>query len=348
MTNILNNYVCTVPFSYLEIHKNDCFCCCPSWVPEKFGTTDDLENVWNSDMANKIRKSVLDGTYKYCDKINCPNLSQLIHTEIASNLFIKKEFFTESEGPTRLNLSFDRSCNLSCSSCRKDIIMANSDELKENKIIIDNISNTFGKTVTSIYISGAADPFASKTFRDFLINFDSNLFPKLREIHIHTNGLLLDKNMWNQLVNVHKYIRTIEISIDAATEETYKIVRGGNWQKLLENIYFISNIRTISKKIFSFVVQDTNYKEMKLFYDLISNLPFNPKNNFNVYFGKILNWETYTNDEFLTKQIWNENHPEFDNFIKEFKEVGILYNSTNNMYNIIEKFKLIPNKKNLI
>ena len=50
-----------------------------------------------------------------------------------------------------------------------------------------------------IYLSGTADPFASKSFRKFLINFDKKKFPNVNHIHLHTNGLLLTKSMWEQL-----------------------------------------------------------------------------------------------------------------------------------------------------
>jgi len=347
MNDILKKYKCIVPFTYLEIQKENCYGCCPSWLPSIYGKTNDLISAWNGETANKVRESILDGTYKYCDKNICPHLSQLINTGVATNIF--KSDIQKINGPTRLNLSFDRSCNISCPSCRKDIIMANADELKEIKTIINNISNNFGDSVTYLYISGTSDPFASKTFRDFLINFDSNLFPKLKEIHIHTNGLLLNEEMWLKLEKVHKYIKTLEVSIDAATKETYEIVRrGGNWEKLIENINFISSIPTIIKKDFSFVVQDTNYKEMSLFYELISNLPFNPKNKFNVFFSKILNNGTYTEDEYLTKQIWNELHPRFNDFLIELQKVGLRYNSINNMNDIIEKYNLKSKRKFLI
>ncbi|MEN6291952.1 MAG: hypothetical protein ABFD07_08065, partial [Methanobacterium sp.] len=160
---------------------------------------------------------------------------------------------------------------------------------------------------------------------------------------------LLDENMWNRIKKSHDYIKTIEISIDAATKDTYeKIRRGGNWERLIKNLNFISSIETISSKSYSFVVQDTNYKEMKMLYDLINNLPHYRKDKHIVYFGKILNWGTYTDDEFLIKQIWGEHHPNFNDFLVELKKIGIKYNSTNNMSDIIEKYNLIETKTRLI
>jgi len=347
MYNILEQYVCTAPFNYLEIHKEKVFGCCPSWMTIPYGDTNNLSSVWNSDIAVKTRESVLDGSYRYCDKNKCAYLSQLINTNIPTDIFIKKsQDISLNNGPTRLNLSFDLSCNLSCPSCRKNI--SNDDELLNINRILKNVSLEFKNTVTYIYISGTCDPFASKTFRNFLKNFNIDMFPKLEHIHLHTNGLLLTEQMWNEIENVHKYIKSIEISIDAATKDTYeKIRRGGKWETIIKNINFISTIPTIKEKSYSFVVQDTNYKEMKMFYDMIVNLPHINK-RYIIYFGKILNWGTYSDDEFLIKQIWNENHINFNDFILELRKVGIIYKSINNMNDIIEKYNLQPNKNRLI
>ncbi len=339
MYNILNDYFCTVPFSYLEIHKDNVYGCCPSWLSKSYGSTDKLNEIWNGDIATKIRLSILDGTYKFCDKNNCPHLSQLIHTKHPTINFIKKES-NLSCFPTRINLSFDNSCNLKCPSCRSNFIMESNTELLKNEQIMKDISTFFGNSVSYLYISGTSDPFASKTFSNFLKNFNIELFPKLQNIHLHTNGLLFDEKMWKSIEKSHKYIKTIEISIDAATKETYEKIRvGGNWNTLMNNLKFISSIKTIREKIFSFVIQDTNFNEMKMFYDLIMSLPKIKRQENLVYFGKILNWGTYS-DDFLKKQIWNEKHLRFNEFLIELNKIGNLYNSSNNMNNIIEKYSL--------
>ena len=115
---------------------------------------------------------------------------------------------------------------------------------------------------------------------------------------------------------VHKYIKTCEISIDAATKDTYenKVRVGGNWDELIENLKFINTIKSLKSIKTSFVVQQKNYKEMKLFYDLMYSI-FDEK--VNVFFGKITNWGTFSEEDFLLEQIWNESHSEYNEFIKE-------------------------------
>lgn len=341
--DILNNYVCLNPFNYIEVHKDKLYTCCPSWLNTPI--SDNIEDFEKSEILGKIQKSVLDGTYSYCNKELCPYLSELIYDGVPRDVIKPKENFNNLDFSKRISFCFDNSCNLSCPSCRKDFFV---EDKKSNIIIeqkINDISNIFGEKVKSLSISGTSDPFASKSFRNFLINFDKTKFPKLTSIYLQTNGLLLNETLWNKMSKVNKLIGTIGVSVDAATKETYSIVRrGGNFDVLLKNLKFISSLKC--RKSFSFVVQDTNYKEMKMFYDLIVSM--NSLNNYNVFFSKINNWGTYTDDEYKSKCVFDENHPEFNEFLIELKKITLLYNVTTNMNDLIEKYDLKEKNTKLI
>jgi len=347
--DILKEYVCGSPFHYLEIHDKQVWACCPSWLPTSVGEVGKLNEVYNGDTLKKIQESVLDGSYSYCDKQLCPYISELVYNNIVGSVFHKKsdknlnKILYGNTGPLRINLAFDRSCNLSCPSCRISLIMASGEKLDIIDKTMDEVIDVFGKSINCFYISGTADPFASKTFRNFLLNFDKTKFPKLNTIHIHTNAILLDEQMWDKLKNVKEFIQTIDISIDAATKETYNIVRrGGDWDILQKNIKFIATIDTMRKKTFSFVVQDTNYKEMFDYYKMIMSLP-HATTGYEVLFTKILNWGTFGNGEYKLKQIWNEEHPEFNLFLIELEKIVNKYNSHTNMNDIIDKH--LPKKR---
>ena len=346
--DILKNYICLNPFNYLEIHKDLVFSCCPSWLNTPVGSTSNLGKIWNNDILEKIQNSIIDGTYSYCDKDICPYLSELLHNKIPLETFIKKENFNISkykEGPSRISLCFDSSCNLSCPSCRKSIIVEDSKSLKQIDLIMEGIEENFGNTASSFSISGTAEPFASKTFKNFLIDFDKNKFPRLGSIYLQTNATLLNKEMWDKISNSHKLIYTLSVSVDAATEETYKIVRkGGDWNALLPNLEFISKLHPF--KNFTFVVQDTNYKEMEMFYDLILGL--HPVGEFRVYFAKICDWNVMSPEDYKQKEIWNESHPEFQSFLSELKKIAGKYSVLTNMNDIIEKYSLIKTKTRLL
>jgi MoaA/NifB/PqqE/SkfB family radical SAM enzyme len=341
--HLLKQFICITPFVYLEAHKNGIYSCCPSWLPNKISNLENIETAWESEELKKVQESILDGSYKYCSKTECPYLSELLMNGNRPKGFIDKSSFNVNNykiGPTNINFAFDRSCNLSCPSCRNVAIMADGTELEFIDDTINKIIDVYGKNITMLYLSGSADPFASKSIRKLLLNFDRKKFPNVNHIHLHTNGLLLTETMWNSLSHIHDLIKTIEISVDAANEETYKIVRrGGDWKILIDNLNFISTIKLRDKRI-SFVVQDTNYLEMEDFYMLMNNIF---KNNINVFFNKITNWGTYTPTEFAIKQIWNESHPEFQMFLHQLNKINKKYKCTHNMHDIIDKH--LPNKR---
>jgi MoaA/NifB/PqqE/SkfB family radical SAM enzyme len=334
-----------MPFTYLEIHDRDIYGCCPSWLTIPYGKTSNLNEVWNGEVANLVRESILDGTYKYCSKTECPYLSQFI-IEGTTKAFKKKENVKLNlNGPSSINFAFDRSCNLSCPSCRKDIFIPTKSDIQIIEEKNNNIINVFGKSIKTLYLCGSADPFASKTLKNMLLNFDRSKFPNIKHIHLHTNGLLLTEEMWNKLSHIHDLIHSIEISVDAATKETYeKIRRGGKWEILLKNLEFISTLKLSDVRL-SFVVQDSNYMEMCDFNNLVIKL-FNY--NATTYFNKITNWGTYTESEFQQKQIWNESHPYFNKFLIELNKIVDFYNCRHNMYDIIEKYLDIKKPSKLI
>ena len=331
-----------IPFTYIEAHKHGIFSCCPSWLPNKISSLENIETAWESKELKKIQESIISGTYAYCSKTECPHLNQLVTDNVVSNVFIEKKNFKKNKfilGPTNINFAFDRSCNLSCPSCRNVAIMANGDEIEFIDDTINKIQKVYGKSIKMLYLSGSADPFASKSLRKFLLTFDKNKFPNVTRIHLHTNGLLLTKDMWDKLEHIHDIIKTIEISIDASTKETYEILRrGGNWETIIENLNFISKIKLEDKRV-SFVVQDTNYIEMEDFYILMMKIF---KNNVDIYFNKITNWGTYNDFEFKSKQIWAESHPEFTFFLHQLNKINSKYKFTHNMSDII--YKHLPKK----
>jgi hypothetical protein len=337
----LKNYICTVPFDSLEVHDNVCFVCCPSWLPNKIEINEiPLKDVYNSEPIIDIRDSILDGSFKYCNKELCPYLSKLINHGIKSGPIQLKENsqytnpIVENNTPDYLVMNFDRTCNYKCPSCRVDLIVEGSDGLRRVEKTINEIDEHYSKHVKTLYITGTGDPFVSVSFRNYLRNFNPKKYPQLTNIHLHTNASMWNEEMWNSMPNIHKFVHTCEISIDAGTKNTYenKTRLGGNWDNLLKNLKFISTIPRLSVKT-SFVVQDTNYMEMEIFYNLMQSI-FGKKAN--VFFGKITNWGTFSEGEFKLKQVWNTEHPEHQLFKKELNKVWKNQNLFHNLYEFID------------
>ena len=336
----LNSFVCNVPFTSLEIHNNVCFVCCPSWLPNKIEMSEiPLKDMWNSEPIIDIRKSMLDGTFKYCNKEMCPYLSKLIKDGIAtgpitlkSNPVSHQNLIIENNTPDYIVMNFDRTCNYKCPSCRVDLIVEDSKGIQRVEKTIEDIDKYYSQHVKTLYITGSGDPFVSVGFRNYLRKFNPKKYPNLEKIHFHTNASMWNKEMWDSMPNVHKYVKSCEISIDAGTKDTYenKTRLGGDWENLMNNLKFINTLRIRVKT--SFVVQDTNYMEMELFYNLMYSI-FGSK--VNVFFGKITNWGTFSEGEFKLKQVWDTEHPEHHLFKNEFNKIWKKQYLFHNLYEFI-------------
>lgn len=342
----LNNYVCKNPFKILEMHEWFNAQCCPTWLSKFIPININLDKVWNSTEAIEVRESVMDGSYKFCDKTQCPYLEYLLkygEVDKSGPIVHKSEFpinLINTSGPHRLDLDFDRSCNYKCPSCRKDTYMADDEKIDEVEKRLIEVKNVFGNSVKELYLSASGDPLVSKTYRKFLQTFNPSEFPNLKSIHFHTNASMWNLKVWNSMPNIHKFVKSCEISIDAATKETYetKVRLNGNWDNLISNLKFISTLQELKLIKPSFVVQQKNYKEMYDFVKLMKSI-FGDK--VLVLFTKINNWGTFTEDEFLKEKIWDSNHPEYTDFLVELNKIKELSNVYHNMHDLIDIEKKI-------
>ena len=88
------DWVCRQPFEFLEIFEHGTFMCCPDWLPQNLGLPIDIGENWRSEKANKIRESILDGSYSYCVEKKCP---KLIFFKTRLNLIQNDSIFTKKK-----------------------------------------------------------------------------------------------------------------------------------------------------------------------------------------------------------------------------------------------------------
>jgi len=323
----LKKYICTLPFTHLTIHNDkEQYFCCKQWldVPLNF------DNGWDGQMATNVRNSMLDGSFKYCSTTNCPHLSTLINLGYTTEggPIIKRDDFknVNKDGPQSLRFTFDSACNLSCPSCRNDFIKNSTEITTQSNSILEKIYEKYGKTVESVELSGYGDPFYSHSMRKFLIEINENNLPNLKNIHLHTNALLWNKVNWEKIKNSHKYIKSTEISIDAATSETYKKVRrGGNWNSLIKNLKYINSLIEIQNVIVSFVLQKENYHEIYDFYQIMDRL-FSKKNVIFQYHS-IQDWGVMNKSDYDNAKIWDRTHEDNQKFLIELEKIKNLNDS---------------------
>ncbi len=267
----LATHFCPHPFTTLETtHTGLAFVCCPVWLPTPIGTLGtDAESLWNSPAARKIRDSIVDGSFRHCDHRHCSFITNrtLPHRDSTEARAILDDYAakgTVDRLPSYVTLSHDKSCNLSCPSCRSRTYLAGKRKQAELDQLTETAILPLLRHAERVNITGSGDPFGSNHFRNLLLRLAEPDFAGLG-IDLHTNGQLWDERAWTEL-RLQGRVRYAQISIDAARAETYEIVRrGGSFARLLENLAFVKHLRDsgeIALLELSMVVQARNFREM--------------------------------------------------------------------------------------
>jgi hypothetical protein len=321
---------CSQPFTRFEVlggggHRGDVFFCCQNWLPESIGNMKEkpVEAVWNGKKAREIRRSILDGSFRYCKADICPYLQSIDGpvqrvkdvTDQRLRKIIANQITELPFGPSDIICCFDQSCNLSCPSCRKHIIMetAHADAILDVQKRLEN--EALGEA-RLLYITGSGDPFGSPFFRQWLQTMKLSKMPNLERIHLHTNALLWTERIWESIpAETRALIRSTTISIDAATSETYAVNRrGGDFATLLKRLSFIAGLRSegpLEYLEIHMTVQVNNYKEMPKFVELGRHF-----NCDRVTFHQMLDWDTFLPGEYADRAVHFPNHSEHGAFLE--------------------------------
>jgi hypothetical protein len=276
-------------------------CDCAAWLPYVAGNVveaDSPDAVWNSDQAQEIRRSVLDGDYSYCSRTLCPAIvndtlprSEEITSPRLRRIIERRETVLE-DGPRLIALGHDSSCNLACPSCRVGIVMADKAQNERldrarDRVILPLLRDR----QVGLHLTAWGDPFASRHYRSILETLREPEFDGV-SLYLLTNGLGLTPNVWTTMPHLAEKIVELGVSVDAATKETYENVRRpGRWEVIRENLTvigemskagrflrnrFASGTQSMRSDLFldgkdpisfalGFVVQSANFREMPAF-----------------------------------------------------------------------------------
>jgi wyosine [tRNA(Phe)-imidazoG37] synthetase (radical SAM superfamily) len=330
----LTDLICVAPFTRYEIlDDGKVHMCCPSWLDDRAGNV--LENTVDEIINNPVRlatqQAFLNNTEVNCNH-HCPMLNEYKETSIV----YPPLYDTSSSSAAQIldstlyyvNFNYDRSCNLQCPSCRSSLIMIDPiNSLDATAVRIKNIHensvnliNTLLATEKSVIvgITGSGDPFASHLYWNYLVELSKNP-PKNLWLHLHTNGILMTADRWQQIKPLWPQIKLIYVSIDAATESTYRIVRkNGNFRTLtknlevLDNMILSNNFPNLVAWISLYTVQLDNYHETADFakwHESYKSYKF-------ISYTRITQWPHLTDQQFESMAVWKPEHPKFADFIK--------------------------------
>jgi hypothetical protein len=318
---------CPSPFEYAQVAPDGkVFACCPAMLGAPIGDLRfmDIREAWNSETAVRIRESILDGSFRYCDGARCGFIKDGILAkseqlrEVEHQRIVREGVTRFPEGPKTVNMSYDRTCNLGCPSCRSERIALRGASFRAAERIQQNLLGAHLASVRRLIITGSGDPFASRLFLGFLRGFDPATQPRLR-IQISTNGVLLTPEMWASIC--HEAVDMIDVSIDAATPQTYALNRGGDFTRLVENLHFMGGLLrsgAIQRFWIHFVVQANNYQELAAFVALGRSAGASK-----ICFKELQDWGTYPEGDYARRAVHLPEHPEHAEFLRVLNDPAL-------------------------
>jgi wyosine [tRNA(Phe)-imidazoG37] synthetase (radical SAM superfamily) len=312
----LQGQYCLSPFVSISIDISGqvSLCGCSDWQPTQIGNIFDssIEQLLSSELAQQIRASIADGSYRYCNEKTCGiiNNNQLnyrgsLPPEVVPLIDDSSAWIM----PNEIVLAGDLTCNLSCPSCRKQVIRL-QDQDRQQQIdlgqrLADNLFGQSSDRPINLTLSTSGEIFASSFLMQFLSSIDTEKFPALN-LRLQTNGLLAAAN-WKKLGRAADHVSQVTVTFDASTADTYQLLRrGGDWNRLLASLEFFQDLKKTTGMRFHtrMVAQQANWREIVEFYDLSREYTAD-----RVEYVRITDWGTY-GSEFAKHDVFDPVHPE--------------------------------------
>lgn len=258
---------CERPFQSIHLDPNGgCRLC--AWTNANLGdlTKEDLETVWKSENANKIREAVKQGNYEFCRKTSCPFLENDSLPEISEE---DAEKIVPEELPIEYSVACDFICNHSCPSCRNDIFRPDEEyKVRLQKILGKILPYLNRKETTKILTDGNGDCFASP----YIMNMLEHLHPENEacQIAFETNGALLDEVHWERIKHLARYDVHITVTPNSFIRSTFTYLNGGHdsYDDVMRNLAFLRSLREkgdVNWIRISIVLQERNFWEFPEF-----------------------------------------------------------------------------------
>ena len=321
-----SDYFCVQPFNYMEMYGCGTALCCPAWLTHDIGGEwESPIELFNSDAAQEVRESMHDGSFRYCT--DCPYIlgdevapgnGTLMRRDEVHQPWLKKimkkglTYIDPYSVPVRGLAGYDRTCNLRCPSCRTERINIIKDPPRFKQVMDyqDMLLRDTYPVLKKLRIAGDGDSFASPVYMDLLRRLTREDYPDLT-IDINTNGLLFNRKNWAQ-IGMRDSLGDAIVSVDAATQETYEKIRGGNWNVLVRNLEFMAELKqngSLGGLWLNFVVQKSNWREMKKFVKMATRLKAS-----GISFIGIRHWNFMSQEYYDENAVWRPEHPEYAEF----------------------------------
>ena len=315
--NLAGRY-CLSPYVAIEvgITGDVRLCNCAAWMPATVGNLfkQSLPDILSNAASQNIRDSISQGTYEFCNEHTCGVLEQ---QQLVDRSMLEQTLIDLIDDPSKyimpreIWIAGDRTCNLSCPSCRRSVIKNSEEEINQlielGEILQKNLFPQSTDQKINLHCSTSGEVFASPLLMSLLGSIPVDDFPNLT-LALQTNGLLAEKN-WHRLGGLRDRISSITVTTDAARGDTYEILRrGGAWSDMQRSLSWIQEKKHSNGMLLSLrmVVQKQNYQEIPEFYAMADQFGADV-----IEFSRILDWGTFRADEFRTIDVFDPNHAEF-------------------------------------
>jgi|GEM_PF-1220367 len=315
-----SKYICIYPFSRMEANLTRFIPCCSAWLRLEFHQLDHGKDPWNGPAAQALREKILNGDYSFCRREHCKpvlaqidrlNDSQEAYTETPiskeNQLAIERKNTYMPEGPGAISIRADPRCNLACQSCRPTYIHTIPPSLELRLVGIERFMTRNRMNIRTTKLAGDGEVFFSKFLRKTLQNFSKETFPNLTHLFILSNGILCNQKNFDELRPGTNFIKKVSISVDAGSQEVYQKVRGGDWNKLIRNLTWLSKIRLegrIEYLDINFTTMADNFQTLPGFFELGRELRVDQ-----MIVNMLDNWPRMKINDYSQQAIHQQRHP---------------------------------------
>lgn len=271
----------------------------------------------------EFRRSLLDGSFRYCQKNQCPNLvgRWLPEKRKCDDPIMKRLIDGEEEAKPfirELHFSYDTHCNLICPSCRTERCMNSAEETEKMNAVYDSCLKPYVARAEHLCLSGCGEALVSDHGRHILTSFSGREYEDLA-IELRTNITALNQNTWMSLGESRKRIRHIVASVDGIGEVFEELRYPAKWDLVRRNLEFISSLRRAGEiDLFEIhvVAQRRNIHQLLDIVMLAADLSADA-----VTFSKIVNWRDMSEKEYDEKNPFWTDSPDFRRLSEEFDRI---------------------------
>lgn len=225
-----------------------------------------MKEVYNSEAAKAFRRTLIEGTYDYCNAENCPWMA---NNTLESHMVEVDEI---PEYPVSISLAYDRRCNYHCTCC------ASRGDEKMEPVVQEKIEREIRAAlpyVKEFSANGLGEFFVS----DSMLRVIADWTPEEgtgAKFTLETNGSLFNEVNWEKVKNIGDVHLSVAITVHSFDEVAYQYLSGTKLKidQIISNLRFVKRLREEGKINFleiATVLQERNFRTLPEFVDRCLN-----------------------------------------------------------------------------